>query len=82
MTGEDYGINARDWLAWYDSSKKPFAREEIYLYPVYTRPLGFLDRINIFNPIKWEKPSLPRGLETAGMKSTWAEGAAQTQEGS
>lgn len=82
MTGQNHGLNARDWLAWYDSTKDPFQRYEIYLYPVYTRPLGFLDRINIFNPIKWQKPGVPRGMDETGSRSTWADGPAETQEGS
>ena len=73
LTGQDHGINSRSWLAWYDSSKKPFAKEEVYLYPVYTRPLGWLERINVFNPIVWEKPSLPRGLDVKGLRSTWTQ---------
>ena len=82
LTGVDHGINSRDWLAWYKSTKKPFANEEIYLYPVYTRPLGILDWINIFNPTVWEKPGLPRGLEVKTIRTTRVEGPAQTQDGS
>lgn len=66
LTGQSHGIDSRAWLAWYESAGRPFAREEIYLYPVYTRPLGWLERLNIFNPIIWEKPALPRGLEVKG----------------
>lgn len=65
LTGVDHGINPDDWLAWYGASEGPFGKQEIYLYPVYTRPLGFFDRINIFNPTHWEIPALPRGLEFA-----------------
>lgn len=82
LTGQDHGLDARSWLAWYDTVEAPFSREEIYLYPVYTRPLGLLDKINFLNPTVWEKPSLPRGLEAIGRRSTWAEGPAQTEEGS
>ena len=82
LTGEDYGINSRDWLAWYKASDDPFRDEEIYLYPVYTRPLGFFDWINIFNPTIWEKPGLPRGLEVKTVRATQLEGPAQTQDGS
>lgn len=82
LTGQDHGIDTRSWLAWYDTTDDPFAREEIYFYPVYTRPLGFLDVINIFNPTKWEKPGVPRGLDETGRRTTWAEGPAQTEEGS
>ena len=82
LTGQDYGLDSHRWLAWYDSTKKPFKYEEVYLYPVYTRPLGFFDVINIFNPTVWQKPSVPRGLDETGMRSTWAEGPAQTEEGS
>ena len=82
LTGVDHGIEAREWLAWYDASSDPFADEEIYLYPVYTRPLGFLDWINIFNPTIWEKPGLPRGLEVRTVRSTRPQGPAQTQDGS
>lgn len=82
LTGQDHGIDARRWLAWYVVTDDPFAREEVYLYPVYTRPLGILDVINIFNPTKWEKSGVPRGLDQTGKRKTWAEGPAQTEEGS
>ncbi|MEC8735151.1 MAG: HEAT repeat domain-containing protein [Planctomycetota bacterium] len=82
LTGVDHGIDAIEWLAWYDANPKPFANEEVYLYPVYTRPLGFLDWINIFNPTIWEKPGLPRGLEVRTVRSTRDGGPAQTQDGS
>ena len=81
LTGENHGLDSRSWLAWYRSSKNPFGLEEVYLYPVYTRPLGWLERINIFNPIVWEKPSLPRGLEVKGMRSTWTDDDSTTAEG-
>lgn len=82
LTGQDYGLDSRRWLAWYKAASEPFKYEEVYLYPVYTRPLGFFDYINIFNPTVWQKPGVPRGLDETGMRSTWAEGPAQTQEGS
>ena len=82
LTGVDHGIDAREWLAWYGTMKRPFEDEEIYLYPVYTRPLGILDWINIFNPTIWEKPGLPRGLEVKTVRATQLEGSAQTQDGS
>ena len=82
LTGEDHGLNSREWLAWYTSVKTPFENEEIYLYPVYTRPLGFLDWINLFNPTIWEKPGLPRGLEVKTVRATRVDGPAQTQDGS
>ena len=82
LTGADHGINSREWLAWYKASNDPFKDEEIFLYPVYTRPLGFLDWINIFNPTIWEKSGLPRGLEVKTVRATQLEGPAQTQDGS
>jgi hypothetical protein len=81
LTGQDHGLDARSWLAWYDSSTSPFAREEVYFFPVYTRPLGWLERINIFNPIVWEKPGLPRGLEVRSIRSTWSGATPPDQEG-
>jgi hypothetical protein len=73
LTGENHGSSAREWLAWYETTTSPFAGEEIYLYPVYTRPLGFFDTINFFNPTVWEKPGIPTGLQEAGRRSTWTE---------
>ena len=73
LTGQNHGSNSRDWLAWYDTTRTPFAGEEIYLYPVYTRPLGFFDKINFLNPTVWEKPGIPTGLREAGRRSTWTE---------
>ena len=73
LTGQNHGSNSRDWIAWYETTKSPFAEKEVYLYPVYTRPLGFFDKINFLNPTVWEKPGIPTGLQEAGRQSTWTE---------
>ena len=63
LTGENYGLNGQSWIAWYESTKKPFVDSETFLYPTFTRKITFFERLIFWAPVTFEKPSVPRGLE-------------------
>ena len=66
MTGRDFGIDAPDWLSWYDaqraSNDDPFANGDTFLYPTFQRKIGFFESLAFWNPTKFEQPAVPRGL--------------------
>jgi len=68
LTGEDFGIDRATWLAWYDSTETPFAREEVFLYPTFTRRLSFWDHLLFWKNWNFEIPAPPRGMEERGLE--------------
>ena len=63
LTSEDWGLDAQRWLAWYDSASKPFKEQETFLYPTFERKITFFERLVFWDPVRFEQPSVPRGLE-------------------
>ncbi|MCH2161459.1 MAG: HEAT repeat domain-containing protein [Phycisphaerales bacterium] len=63
LTSENWGLDARRWLAWYDSTSRPFKGQETFLYPTFERRVSFLERLVFWAPVNFEKPSVPRGME-------------------
>jgi hypothetical protein len=70
LTGRDFGIDGPAWLSWYDSTKSPFAKAEIFLYPTFERPITFFEKLAFWDPTVFEKPAPPRGLDIGG-RSTY-----------
>ena len=66
LTGRDFGLDAPDWLSWYDaqraSRENPFANGDTFLYPMFQRKIGFMESLAFWNPTKFEDPAVPRGL--------------------
>lgn len=71
LTGEDLGLDRARWLAWYRSTPRPFEAEEIFLYPVFTRTITIWDRLAFWNPVVFEVPAAPRGVEARGLRRTY-----------
>lgn len=63
LTDQDFGIDRPLWLSWYRSTKNPFREQQQYLYPTYQREKGFWDAIMFWQPLVFEKPGLPAGME-------------------
>ena len=72
LTGEDFGIDRQTWLAWYESTGKPFAGEEVYFYPTFTRKIGLLERLAFWKSFKFEVPAPPRGMDEQGLTTTYS----------
>ena len=63
LTSQDWGLDAQRWLAWYNSTSKAFKGQETFLYPTFERKVTFFERLIFWDPVRFEKPSVPRGLE-------------------
>ena len=71
LTGQDFGLDRRLWLAWYGSTAKPFASEEVFLYPTFVRKITFLDRLAFWKSYVFETPAPPRGMDENQLESTY-----------
>ena len=71
LTGQDFGLDRRMWLAWYGSTAKPFASEEVFLYPTFVRKITFLDRLAFWKSYVFETPAPPRGMDETKLESTY-----------
>lgn len=69
LTGEDFGIDRATWLAWYDATPSPFAEEEVFLYPTFTRHISFWDHMLFWKNWTFETPAPPRGMEESDLAS-------------
>ena len=66
LTGRDFGLDAMQWLSWYDGMRRakadPFAGGETFLYPTFRREVGFFESLAFWDPVTFEDPAVPRGL--------------------
>ncbi|MGA0420995.1 MAG: HEAT repeat domain-containing protein [Phycisphaerales bacterium] len=67
LTGRDFGLDRATWLAWYESAGAPFAREEVFLYPTFTRRISFWDHLLFWKDWTFETPAPPRGMAEQGL---------------
>lgn len=70
LTNQDFGIDRKNWLAWYGAQKEPFEQRIVYLYPTYQRSFDFWDVIVFWQPITWEQPGIPTGMIDPGLRPT------------
>lgn len=63
LTDQDFGLDRPLWLSWYRSTKSPFRRQQLYLYPTYQREKGFWDHVMFWQPLVFEKPGVPAGMQ-------------------
>ena len=71
LTGEDYGLDGRAWLAWYNNAPEPFAGQREYLYPTYRRDETWLERMAFWSSTTFEQPAPPAGLRPEGERRTY-----------
>lgn len=71
LTSEDFGLESRDWMAWYNSTSTPFAGQQDYLYPTYHRDYSWLERLVTWSPRVQEEPAPPAGLRPLSQRSTY-----------
>ncbi len=63
LTGQDFGLNIRAWVAWRNAADNPFAGRTTYFYPVFYRDKNWLETILPFFQPPNEVASAPVGLE-------------------
>ncbi len=63
MTAMDFGGSRNDWLEWFRATTQPFKQECIYCYPVFIRDEDVWDYLMFWNPVVFEIPDLPAGME-------------------
>ncbi len=71
LTGQDWGLDSEPWLAWYNATAEPFAGQQEYLYPTYTRPETWLEKLTFWSGRNFEKPGTPAGLGSASRRTTY-----------
>jgi len=72
MTGEDFGLDPRRWLTWYNTvSGDQFAGGVDYLYPVYRRDTGFFERLIFWARRVEEQPGPPVGMPSRRERRTY-----------
>lgn len=71
LTGHDLGSTPGDWLAWYNGRDAPFADQEDYFFPTYSRKESFLEVLAFWTNNHWESSQQPAGLRQSGARSTY-----------
>ena len=70
LTNQDFGLDTVQWIAWYDSTKNPFAGNMTFIFPTFSRKISFFEQLMFWAPVRFEDPAVPRGLES-GARSTY-----------
>ncbi|UCD74210.1 MAG: HEAT repeat domain-containing protein [Phycisphaerales bacterium] len=73
LTGQSLGPDPRMWLAWYDAAEEPFAGEQDYLYPTYSRRQSWLEKLAFWSSPVVEYPAPPAGLRPSTERRTYEE---------
>ncbi len=71
LTGENFGLDPRAWLRWYNAVEQPFARQQEYLYPTYQRRQTWLEKLAFWSNTTFEQPGPPAGLRPASQRRTY-----------
>lgn len=74
LTGQDFGLDARNWLTWYNQAVRTdtaFAHGLEYFYPTYSRDLSWLEELAFWNKPTFEPPGQPAGLTPKGQRTTY-----------
>lgn len=89
LTGQDFGIDPPRWLAWYNQlassptgAAQAFADQKEYLYPTYSRPDLWWEKVMFWTSRNWEVPSQPAGLRPKDEQKTYQDDPAATQKSS
>jgi hypothetical protein len=62
LTGQDFGLDRRAWLAWADEAREPFAARAAYFYPVFRREKLWWEHLPFIPPPPNEASALPAGF--------------------
>ena len=82
MTGQTLGLDAREWLAWYeDHPDEAFANGKEFLYPTYQREDSLLEKIVFWTEREQELPAPPAGLRSDSEARTYEDSEAAEPSG-
>lgn len=62
LTGEDFGLDRREWLRWYQDVETPFAGRTPYIYPAFSRDKSFWEYIPFIPEPPNESAGTPAGF--------------------
>jgi hypothetical protein len=83
LTGRSLGLDATEWLAWYNSAAShgdAFAAHGEYMYPTYVRDESLWERLAFWTSRNFEQPAPPAGLRPKSQRGTYeTEDAAATR---
>lgn len=80
LTNHDFGLESRDWIAWYNQQSQPFAEQQEYLYPTYQRDYSWFEKLVLWSPKMQEQPAPPTGLRPLSEHSTYEDNAIPEEE--
>jgi len=63
LTGQDFGFEARTWLAWVNDSPDVFAGRGVYEYPVFHRDPNIFEKVMPWMEVPNELAASPVGME-------------------
>lgn len=66
LTGQDFGLDRRAWIDWYEAGKATFAARSEYVYPVFSREKHWFEYIPFIAGPNNEPPSTPIGMPRLG----------------
>lgn len=62
LTGQDFALDTRAWLRWFDATGDPFAARAAYEYPAYQRDREWFEWLPLVPEPPVETPSNPVGM--------------------
>jgi len=63
LTGQNFGLDRRAWISWYDSTTDIFAGAQPYTYPVFNRKKRLVEYLPLIPPPPNETTSTPVGMD-------------------
>jgi hypothetical protein len=63
LTGQDFGVDRRAWLDWYNATEDLFAARRPYVYPAFNRDKTIVEYLPFVPPPPNEEPSAPVGID-------------------
>lgn len=62
LTGQDFGLDQRAWVAWYGRSDRAFAAGRMYVYPIFERPRTLIEHLPFVPQPPNEQAGTPAGM--------------------
>ncbi|MFG0298710.1 MAG: HEAT repeat domain-containing protein [Phycisphaerales bacterium JB047] len=63
LTGQNFGLDGRAWIDWYNATDEIFAAAQPYTYPVFNRKKKIIEYLPLMPPPPNETPGTPVGMD-------------------